>query len=238
MVEQVHTPFLRRVIFFLGRIILFFVKVSLLLLGLIALPVLGFAIFLWVIDDGTENTATQIFGFENYDELRAVSKSIDLSTDEKTLRLSDSLSTTNFWDSSYSESTPKELLEEKSLIASSKWGGIDRVHTGLFKLSQKSTKSLVKRLDIKFSKSEQDSDIIEYKEKEICLNHTDLDNHSYWLVSNQNKKDFFEFCLNSRDVEKMKWGLTIHWGENSGFSSIGVTHYFGTPFFIVSHGSS
>lgn len=238
MTEYDNTNFLRRFIAFFGRVIFVFVKVSLYFLGLIALLVSGVVVLLWVYDAGTENTSTQIFGFKNYDELRAVSKSIDSSTDEKTLRLSDSLSTTNFWDSRYSESTPKELLEEKSLIASSKWGGIDWIDTGLFKLSQKSTNSLVEKLNINFTKMDQDSDIIKYKEKEICLNHTDLDNHFYWLVSNQNKKDFFEFCLNSRDVEKIKWGLTIHWGENSGFSSIGVTHYFGTPFFIVSHGSS
>ena len=115
MTEEDYTP-LKRVIFFLGRLILGVIKISFLFLGLIAVPVLCVLVLLWWINDGEpENTSTQIFGFENYDELRAVSKSADLNTDKKTLRLSDSLSPTNFWGDRYSESIPEELLEEKTL---------------------------------------------------------------------------------------------------------------------------
>lgn len=238
MTEEDYTP-LKRVIFFLGRLILGVIKISFLFLGLIAVPVLCVLVLLWWINDGEpENTSTQIFGFENYDELRAVSKSADLNTDKKTLRLSDSLSPTNFWGDRYSESIPEELLEEKTLVASSKWGGIDLVHTGLFNISQKSTPALIEKLNMNFFKTEQGIDTIQYKESELCLNITDLGNHSYWLVNNEKKKDFFEFCLNSRDVKKIKWNLEISKGENEVFSIISIIHYLGTPFFIVSHGTS
>ena len=134
-------------------------------------------------------------------------------------------------------------MEEKTLVASSKSGGIDQVHTGLFNLNQKSANALVEQLNIKFSKEKQGGDIIyyietsQYIENELCLNHTNYDNPHYWLVSAEKKNDFFQFCTQSRDTEKIEWDLIIPKGE-AGFSFIGITQYVGTTFFIVSHGSS
>ena len=239
MTKEENTPFLRRGIFFLERVITLFFKIAVLLIGLTAIPVLCFVVFLWWMNDGqSKNKSAAPLILQDYAELRAISKSENARQDGKTLPLFETIETANFWNPRYYESTPKEFLEEKTLVASSKWGFHDRVSTGLFSLSQKSTEALITHLNTKFTKEEQDVETIQYTEKQLCLNHTDLDNHLYWSINSEKKKDFFKFCLQSRDVKKIKWGLTINWGENSGFSSINVTHYVGTTFFTVSHGSS
>ena len=242
MTAKNYTPFLRRVISTLVWLILSVIKIVLLLLGLIVVLVLCFFVFRWWVNDG-QNDDQSVLILQNYEELRAISESENVRPDGKTLPLSESLSTANYWGTRYLENIPKDLLEEKTLVASSKSGGIDQVHTGLFNLNQKSANALVEQLNIKFSKEKQGGDIIyyietsQYIENELCLNHTNYDNPHYWLVSAEKKNDFFQFCTQSRDTEKIEWDLIIPKGE-AGFSFIGITQYVGTTFFIVSHGSS
>jgi hypothetical protein len=171
---------------------------------------------------------------QNYGELTELIQNENARADGKKLPLFDSLITSNYWWQDYEGNVPPELVEENVLVASNRDGFLDTSSIGLFVLNTESAKALSERLVTKFSKNAEGYDIDSYTEDTLCLNQSDFKDLA---INLRNKKDFFEFCTQIRQAEKIEWNLNMPKGD-IGFEYIHITQYVGSTFFTVRHGGS
>ena len=171
----------------------------------------------------------------DYSELKELSLNPNGRSDGKTLPSYDTVSTNAYWFRDYAGKIPSELLQENIIIAENTDGFTDLVHLGLFKLGKEEATSLSKNLEVTFKKDEEGTDLNWYAENALCLNHVDL---GPWVVSAARKQDFFDFCLDVSQSNKIRWELILYDNDGIGFEYIDVTEYVGTNFFTVAHGGS
>ena len=172
---------------------------------------------------------------QDYEEWEQFKKNENARLDEKKLPLYEGLLTLNFWSRDYDGNIPSELKEEKTLVVSNNVNTPDGGSFGLFDLSEKSANALSEHLNKRFSKDGEGVDINLYTEHALCLN-----NHLFlygWSINSEKKDDFFQFCAQAKDIEKIEWELIMSEG-GSGFTYINITQYVGTTYFTVTHGMS
>jgi len=171
----------------------------------------------------------------DYSELKELSLNPNGRSDGKTLTSYDTVSTKAYWFRDYRGKIPSELLQENIIIAENTDGFTDLVHLGLFKLGKEEAKSLSKNLEVTFKKDQEGTDLNWYAENALCLNHVDL---GPWVVAAARRQDFFDFCLDLSQSNKIRWELILYDDDGIGFEYIDVTQYVGTNFFTVAHGGS
>jgi len=171
----------------------------------------------------------------DYTELKELSLNPNIRSDGKTLPAYDSVSTDAYWFRDYEGKIPSELRQENIIIAENTDGFTDLIHLGLFKLSKEDVQSLSQTLKVTFKKDEEGTNLNWYAENALCLNHVDL---GPWVVAAARKQDFFDFCLDASQSNKIRWEMILYDDDGIGFEYIDVTQYVGTNFFTVAHGGS
>lgn len=213
-----------------------FAAVIMRLLSAIAVVAVSALIFIgifigWLIFQ-TSKFDDQKLILQDYEELRAISKNENARPDGKKLPLIEGLLTLDFWRRDYDGNIPSELTEEKTLVVSNRIITPDGGSIGLFDLSKKSANALSEHLNKRFSKDENGVDINRENEHALCLNNGFfLDG---WSINSEKKDDFFQFCAQAKDIEKIEWELIM----SEGVTYINITQYVGTTYFTVTHGMS
>lgn len=166
----------------------------------------------------------------NYEELSILQLEPNSRPDGKKLPFSEVISTTLHWSEEFNGNVPNTLKLQDIRIARNDDGFVDVLVADLVKLDDAAAQSLLRELQLKFDKEEEGRNINRYIENLLCLNHTDF---GPWIIAIEKKQDFFDFCLESLNVNKIAWELTLPKETDGALVSIHVTEYVGTNFFTV-----